>query len=544
MSYIIKGADDKPILHQGKEIHAVDLIGVVKGVDLEKRLLKITGTDETRDRDGDVVKVTGWMLENYQKNPVFLWAHDYRSVPLAAAQKVVRKRNPASLEFHLRFPTEGLYPFADMILNLYHESIINASSVGFIPFKWEDLTDEEKDGMSPMAEVFGGRKFVKQELLELSGCAVPSNPNALQNALKSFGKQHNLQVDESKVMDYLLKGMPQDVMEVKEDDVLEDLKIGKCDIEDESEPKVHQVPEELEAGIDKGEDTDTGLIEEVAKEEVLKPYPNEHACRLNDPSKYDKFRRSKRKHDGKEYSVIYGKKKDSDTWEEQAYRYNKETWDAGAARSHCSNHNGSFEAASSSALEGWEEAKVGLYMDSLLMKNLQDGEYTFYGFYDNETKNVVLTQGSKHMDLEEAEKFVRESYSKEFGVDLSEGEFTVQETRWVQEMPESKTVVKYFAFSNGRLQLIRSEVYDSKDLEPVGKPGAVLSRTNREKLSHARDILEEVLKEAQAPADEVAGEEVPDKTGAGVTTDEFQDVMKALEEVKNQIIKLNESFGG
>lgn len=544
MSYIIKGADDKPILHQGKEIHAVDLVGVIKGVDLEKRLLKMTGTDETRDRDGDIVKVSGWMIENYQKNPVFLWAHDYRSVPLAAAQKIVRRRSPASLEFHLRFPTEDLYPFADMILNLYEQRIINASSVGFIPFKWEDLTDEEKDGMSPMAEIFGGRKFVKQELLELSGCAVPSNPNALQNALKGFGEQYNLQVDESKVMDYLLKGMPQDVMEVKTDDVLAELKLDKCDFEDETEPKVHQVPEDLDKT---GEEEDIGLMKEIPSEEVLKPYPNEHACRLNDPGKYEKFRRGKRKHDGKEYSIIFGKKKDSDTWEEQAYRYNKETWDAGAARSHCSNHNGSFEAASSSTLsrlEGWEEATAGLYMNTDLMNNLQNGEYNFYGFYDLETNNVVLTQGTKQIDDGEAEKFVRESYSQEFGVDLSEGEFTVQETRWIRDMPESNTVLKYYAFRDGKLQLIQSEVHDSKDLEPVGKPGAVLSRQNREKLSHAKNILEEVLKEAEAPADEAAGEVPPDKTGAGETTDELQGVMKALEEVKNLITKLNESFGG
>ena len=541
MSYVIKGADDTPILHQGKEIHAMDLTGVVKGVDVEKRLLKMIGTDETRDRDGDIIKVTGWMIENYQKNPVFLWAHDYRSVPLASAQKIVRKRNPASMEFHLRFPTEGLYPFADMILNLYSEGIINASSVGFIPFKWEDLSDEEKDGMSPSAEIFGGRKFIKQELLELSGCAVPSNPNALQNALKSFGQQHDLQVDESKVMDYLLKGMPQDVMEVKEDDVLAELKLDRCDFEDEAEPKVHQVLEQLE----KTEEEDEGLIQEVEKDEILKPYPNEHACRLNDPGKYDKFRRSKRKHDGKEYSVIYGKKKDSDTWEEQAYRYNKDTWDAGAARSHCSNHNGSFEAASSSALEGWEEANMGLYMSQHLMNNLENGDYRFYGLYDKETNNIILTQGTQQLDEKEAEQFVRDSYSQEFGVELRDKDFTVREERRIENELEGKTIVKYLDFIDGRLQVIRSEEYDSKDLEPVvGKPGAVLSRRNRDKLAQAKDILEEVLKEAEAPADEVAGEEVPDKTRAGETTDEDQEVIKVLQLVNEQLTKLNQSFGG
>lgn len=75
------------------------------------------------------------------------------------------------------------------------------------------------------------------------------------------------------------------------------------------------------------------------------PYENEHACRKNSPEKYDKFRRGKRKHAGKEYSIIFGKLKNSNKWEEQAYRYNRETWTVEAAHKHCKDHDGTFEAA-------------------------------------------------------------------------------------------------------------------------------------------------------------------------------------------------------
>jgi HK97 family phage prohead protease len=77
------------------------------------------------------------------------------------------------------------------------------------------------------------------------------------------------------------------------------------------------------------------------------PYPNEHACRLRDPDDFqdDSFRRVKRKHEGKEYSVIMGRLKDEDTMTEQAYRYQKDTWTADEARAHCQDHDGSFEAA-------------------------------------------------------------------------------------------------------------------------------------------------------------------------------------------------------
>lgn len=74
------------------------------------------------------------------------------------------------------------------------------------------------------------------------------------------------------------------------------------------------------------------------------PYPNEHACRLQDPGKYSKFRRGTRSHAGKIYSIIFGIIAPGKS-EEQAYRYNKSTWSANEARAHCKSHGGSFEAA-------------------------------------------------------------------------------------------------------------------------------------------------------------------------------------------------------
>ena len=82
---------------------------------------------------------------------------------------------------------------------------------------------------------------------------------------------------------------------------------------------------------------------------VEDPYPNEHACRLRPPSDFqpDSFRRTSREHEGKRYDVIMGKPKGESGMAEQAYRYPKATWDADAARSHCEDHDGSFEAAAS-----------------------------------------------------------------------------------------------------------------------------------------------------------------------------------------------------
>lgn len=78
-----------------------------------------------------------------------------------------------------------------------------------------------------------------------------------------------------------------------------------------------------------------------------KPYPNEHACRLREPGDFqpDSFRRITREHEGKEYTVIVGRLEGETELTEQAYRYNRETWGEDAARAHCKEHEGRFEAA-------------------------------------------------------------------------------------------------------------------------------------------------------------------------------------------------------
>lgn len=78
------------------------------------------------------------------------------------------------------------------------------------------------------------------------------------------------------------------------------------------------------------------------------PYPNEHACRLRDPKDFEdgSFRRTTRKHNGKDYSVIMGRIKGEDTMTEQAYRYAKDSWEPEDARAHCKEHKGMmFEPA-------------------------------------------------------------------------------------------------------------------------------------------------------------------------------------------------------
>lgn len=80
------------------------------------------------------------------------------------------------------------------------------------------------------------------------------------------------------------------------------------------------------------------------------PLPNERACRLHPPSRYERFRRNTRRSAGKVYSVIFGIKANG-TSEEQAYRYNKSMWTVAQARAHCKRHDGTFEPARESNMK-------------------------------------------------------------------------------------------------------------------------------------------------------------------------------------------------
>jgi len=86
----------------------------------------------------------------------------------------------------------------------------------------------------------------------------------------------------------------------------------------------------------------------------IKPYPNEHACRLRQPGDFqaDTFRRTEREHEGKRYSVIMGRLKSETSMTEQAYRYPSDTWTEAQARGHCDSHDGAtFEAATGKGLK-------------------------------------------------------------------------------------------------------------------------------------------------------------------------------------------------
>lgn len=149
----------------GQEIFASDMKDVEVKV-LSENEIEMIGSTEHMDRDSEVLKIDGWDLKNFKKNPVILPAHMYWEPAIGRGKVSIEDKK---LVFKIEFPPAGINPVADVYKGLYKGGFMKASSVGFIPTEW---TWGEKEG-DPR------RTFIKQELLELSLVSVPSNPNAI-----------------------------------------------------------------------------------------------------------------------------------------------------------------------------------------------------------------------------------------------------------------------------------------------------------------------------------------------------------------------------
>ena len=166
--------------------------------DPEERVLRFTGSDESEDRDSDIIRSSGWELIEYMKNPIFLYMHDYKIPPIGKAVNVFVDSLKKALVFDIKFPTieelstNGLAhehaKFADMIYNMYLNGYMNSTSVGF-----KGIDFSEREDQKDLPSWARGIEFRKQELFELSGVTVPANPNAnIIRGMKSFANDDEI----------------------------------------------------------------------------------------------------------------------------------------------------------------------------------------------------------------------------------------------------------------------------------------------------------------------------------------------------------------
>lgn len=146
----------------------------IKVIDRRKDGGRIVISTGAVDRDKDRVFPTGAKIENYLKNPVVLWGHDYYSAAslIGRAKSIEVNEDGIVADFELR-PAATEHDPQHIVLLLWEQDFVRASSIGFRP---ETMVSNE----------FGGVDFVSWELLEFSLVPVPANQEALRLAAKAY----------------------------------------------------------------------------------------------------------------------------------------------------------------------------------------------------------------------------------------------------------------------------------------------------------------------------------------------------------------------
>lgn len=295
----------------------------IEDADDSKHTILFVASDETVDRVNERLIAKGCNVKNYNKTgKPFLWCHNRRedNPPIGRGvwAKVIDNELKILTEFYVD-KGNAWSDFCTTIYEMYRDDFMQAVSVGFIPDKRREPTDEEKQEFPKLSLITD-----KWELLEHSAVPVPANPNAVQEKI-----------------------LQEKLQEVKEAMNSNRILIPSVCLEDFGFEEKAEEPEDPEEP--KGEEENP---EEEPKEKEIpmeeaegKPYENEHSCRLEDPKQFDKFSRKncEQKHEGKCIDVIYGIKEGKSKI--QALRYKTSIWKKEAAQSHCKSRKGLFEAA-------------------------------------------------------------------------------------------------------------------------------------------------------------------------------------------------------
>ena len=136
----------------------------------DDRIAQATISTAGRDREGDEIVSSGVDVQPFLRNPVVLWAHDYKSLPVGRAITVDKGRESLTATWQW---VDG-DQFAERVKHCWQHGVLNAVSVGIRPKQVERLPDGS------------GVRILTSELLEFSVVPVPANADALRR-MKAAG---------------------------------------------------------------------------------------------------------------------------------------------------------------------------------------------------------------------------------------------------------------------------------------------------------------------------------------------------------------------
>jgi hypothetical protein len=184
--------------------------------------LDFIASNEALDRYHEIIVAEGWRLDNYRRNPVFQNTHQYGDIIFTLGKALITEVRTVAgrpaLYQRIEFAVAA-NPMARIAYALYRDKFLNAVSVGFIPIRWQEADGTERSARSlphgagtqpegtpsrlteyatrshaptlPRSNDPSAfrRRYLEQELLEVSAVGIPANPDALQLGLKAGAVQ-------------------------------------------------------------------------------------------------------------------------------------------------------------------------------------------------------------------------------------------------------------------------------------------------------------------------------------------------------------------
>lgn len=139
----------------------------LRSIDEAARTVDFIASTDAVDTYDEIVDQGTWELDIYRANPVVLFAHKSRELPIGKSVDVAVRNG--RLECRIQFATEDMNPEAEKVWKLIKGQFLRAVSVGFIP---RDVKWEKRDGK----DVF---VLCGNSLREISVTPVPANHEAL-----------------------------------------------------------------------------------------------------------------------------------------------------------------------------------------------------------------------------------------------------------------------------------------------------------------------------------------------------------------------------
>lgn len=144
-------------------------------VDAKEKCDISTITTDSVDSDGEVVLPNGIDLKTYQRNPVVLWSHMMEQPPIGRCLWI--KSTPNGMKAKTMYADTD---FASQIWSLVQGGFLKGKSIGFLPL---DVRPATADEIKSRPDWKSSPIISKSLLLEFSACSVPSNQDALVEAV-------------------------------------------------------------------------------------------------------------------------------------------------------------------------------------------------------------------------------------------------------------------------------------------------------------------------------------------------------------------------